>query len=109
MACCPAHDDKTPSLRISESTDGRVLVHCFAGCSQKSVIDALRSLGLWHSVKPEIAIQRQRNHKIEKLKSKLNMVKMIADADRASGRAESWSDEDKCLATLADKTGGSHE
>jgi len=26
---------------------GRVLVHCFAGCEQRAVIDALRALGLW--------------------------------------------------------------
>jgi len=46
MARCPAHDDKTPSLSISEST-GRLLVHCHAGCDQEQVIDALRARGLW--------------------------------------------------------------
>ena len=33
MAQCPAHDDKSPSLRITEGQDGRILVHCYAGCS----------------------------------------------------------------------------
>jgi putative DNA primase/helicase len=47
MACCPAHDDRNPSLSISESEDGKVLVKCFAGCTQTSVIDALKSKGLW--------------------------------------------------------------
>ncbi len=47
-ACCPAHDDRTPSLSISER-DGKVLVHCWAGCSQKDVISALRAMGLWGS------------------------------------------------------------
>jgi hypothetical protein len=37
MACCPAHEDKTPSLAISE-TDDRVLIHCFAGCETEDVI-----------------------------------------------------------------------
>ena len=37
MACCPAHEDKTPSLAISE-TDDRVLIHCFAGCETDDVI-----------------------------------------------------------------------
>jgi putative DNA primase/helicase len=37
MACCPAHEDKTPSLAISE-TDDRVLIHCFAGCATEDVI-----------------------------------------------------------------------
>jgi DNA primase len=50
VACCPAHDDKTPSLSIEDSRDGKVLVHCFAGCSQDQVIGALRDLGLWHKV-----------------------------------------------------------
>ncbi len=46
MARCPAHDDRNPSLSISER-DGRVLVHCHAGCEQAAVIKALRVRGLW--------------------------------------------------------------
>lgn len=38
---CPAHDDKGPSLAIRELEDGRVLLHCFAGCEPISVLDAL--------------------------------------------------------------------
>lgn len=41
MACCPAHDDKTPSLSISEGENGRMLLKCFAGCSVESVSSAL--------------------------------------------------------------------
>lgn len=44
---CPAHEDSSPSLSVSETRDGRPLVHCFAGCTQVQVIDALRSRGLW--------------------------------------------------------------
>ena len=40
-ARCPAHDDRRPSLSISESADGRVLLHCFAGCRVKAVVKAL--------------------------------------------------------------------
>ena len=47
MACCPAHDDHNPSLSISDGEDGKVLVKCFAGCTQTSVIDALKGKGLW--------------------------------------------------------------
>jgi hypothetical protein len=39
-ARCPAHDDRSPSLSIRES-NGLLLLHCFAGCSLKSVCDAL--------------------------------------------------------------------
>ena len=31
LACCPVHDDKTPSLAVTEKQDGTVLIHCF-GC-----------------------------------------------------------------------------
>ena len=48
VACCPAHDDKHPSLSITDAKD-KVLVHCFSGCSQTDVVDALRSQGLWHA------------------------------------------------------------
>ena len=48
FACCPAHDDKHPSLSITDAK-GKVLVHCFSGCTQTDVIDALRSQGLWHA------------------------------------------------------------
>ncbi|EAQ78790.1 DUF3987 domain-containing protein [Blastopirellula marina] len=41
MACCPAHDDHTPSLSISEGDDGKVLMKCFAGCDFEKVVSAL--------------------------------------------------------------------
>jgi hypothetical protein len=46
MARCPAHDDRNPSLSITQADD-RVLVHCFAGCSWQAVISVLQSRGLW--------------------------------------------------------------
>jgi putative DNA primase/helicase len=46
-ARCPAHDDRTPSLSVRETSDGKVLVRCFAGCRQDDVIEAFRCLGLW--------------------------------------------------------------
>ena len=47
MARCPAHEDHEPSLAISESSDGKILVRCHAGCDQRSVISSLRRRGLW--------------------------------------------------------------
>src|SRR5262249_30652342 len=47
MARCPAHDDRDPSLSICESKDGKVLVHCHAGCDQNRVIAALKAGGIW--------------------------------------------------------------
>src|SRR5579872_7492316 len=50
MARCPAHDDSKPSLSIQEK-DGKVLIHCHAGCSQSDVIRALEKRGLWYREK----------------------------------------------------------
>ena len=40
-ARCPAHDDTNPSLSVAEGDDGRILVHCFAGCTAEDVTAAL--------------------------------------------------------------------
>lgn len=40
IAKCPAHDDKRPSLSLCEK-DGRVLLHCFAGCTPADVLAAV--------------------------------------------------------------------
>lgn len=41
IACCPAHEDRSPSLSIHETQDGTVLLHCFAGCSCEEVAAAV--------------------------------------------------------------------
>jgi hypothetical protein len=38
---CPAHEDKSPSLSIRETSEGRVLLHCFAGCETGDVLAAI--------------------------------------------------------------------
>ena len=48
MAPCPAHEDRNPSLGIRE-VDGKILLHCYAGCTQSDVIQALKARGLWES------------------------------------------------------------
>lgn len=42
-ARCPAHADRSPSLSICEGDDGRVLLHCFAGCTVESICQALQT------------------------------------------------------------------
>jgi hypothetical protein len=41
IACCPAHGDKTPSMTVRELEDGRVLIHCFSGCSAEEILGAV--------------------------------------------------------------------
>ncbi len=42
---CPAHDDRHPSLSLSQRD--AVLWHCHAGCPRSQVVAALRERGLW--------------------------------------------------------------
>ncbi|MBO0847722.1 MAG: DUF3631 domain-containing protein [Nocardioides sp.] len=41
MVQCPAHDDRTPSLHVTDNDEGRVLLYCHAGCPIESVLEAL--------------------------------------------------------------------
>ncbi|MFG6175783.1 hypothetical protein ACGTN6_00940 [Halomonas sp. THAF12] len=41
LACCPAHDDRSPSLAIRETEDGTLLVKCFTGCPTADVMAAV--------------------------------------------------------------------
>ena len=40
---CPVHRDKRPSLSLALSANGRLMVHCHAGCDQGAVWDEVRS------------------------------------------------------------------
>ncbi len=35
---CPAHEDRRPSLSVRETSDGTLLIKCWAGCSAADVI-----------------------------------------------------------------------
>lgn len=41
IARCPAHQDRSPSLTIRAEDDGRILLHCFAGCEPDAVLAAM--------------------------------------------------------------------
>jgi hypothetical protein len=43
-ACCPAHEDKDPSLFLADGQEGIALV-CYAGCDYRSIAQALESKG----------------------------------------------------------------
>ena len=40
VAKCPAHEDRSPSLSITDR-EGRVLLHCFGGCETEAVLGAV--------------------------------------------------------------------
>lgn len=62
LACCPSHDDRSPSLSIKDTGEGKLMLNCFAGCE---TIDVLGALGLdWEDVMPP----KQPLEKIETVK-----------------------------------------
>src|SRR5262249_21714713 len=45
-ALCPAHDDNNPSLSVSLSDAGRLLIKCHAGCLFDQIKEALEAKGI---------------------------------------------------------------
>jgi len=45
LTLCPAHSDSQPSLSISEGSNGRVLLHCFARCDYHAIVTAFVQQG----------------------------------------------------------------
>ena len=41
VARCPAHHDKNPSMSVTSGRDGRVLLHCHAGCTPDAIVSAM--------------------------------------------------------------------
>lgn len=41
QACCPAHDDRNPSLSIKELPNGTLLVKCWSGCSTQEIVQSV--------------------------------------------------------------------
>lgn len=44
---CVIHNDRHPSLSISDGDDGKILVKCHANCDRFAIMDELRARGLW--------------------------------------------------------------
>lgn len=42
LCLCPAHDDRSPSLSVRLGR-ARLLLHCFAGCTARDILDALKA------------------------------------------------------------------
>lgn len=41
VARCPAHDDQRASLSITEADDGKLLLHCHAGCTTAAIVEVM--------------------------------------------------------------------
>ena len=63
MACCPAHDDTRPSLRLTDGRNG-LIWHCHSGCRQEEVLEALKSV-MGPSAAPVRALPSHKRTRVE--------------------------------------------
>jgi len=85
IARCPAHDDGTPSLSVTEIENGnRVLIHCHGGCG---AVDILESIGMdWSALYPdEQESYRPMWRSNTEQKAIDEMIIVIAEAKRERG------------------------
>ena len=47
---CPAHEDNKASLSIKDGQNGKILVHCHAGCHQDDVVNQIKLIDMWPTV-----------------------------------------------------------
>ena len=99
FACCPAHDDGHPSLSIKVLDDGRVLLHCFAGCGVDRVLAALQlELSDLYSYAPHPAKSKAPRWNARDLLSMARrevQVAVIAVADVLAGKPINASDQQR--------------
>lgn len=92
-ACCPAHDDKTPSLAIKKAGDGTVLLKCWAGCTAAEIVTAigleLRDLFPGNDQRP------QRRSPSRKAIEHERLIIRVAQAQLAQGKALKPSDQQR--------------
>jgi len=92
-ACCPVHNDKNPSMTLTETDDGKVLIHCFACGARGS--DVVEALGLSPSElfsgeftpDPRFRMNKIREHQLED-----SMVISIYETDKKNGKYLTHSD-----------------
>ena len=98
-ARCPAHEDREPSLSVKELSDGRILIHCHAGCGAADVMEAA-GLSL-RDLYPDGAAGEFKAHwwmRREKDKDTLERTVLeLAESDRRKGKKLSMKDREREL------------
>lgn len=101
---CPAHDDKNASLSIKINEDGRVLIHCFAGCDIESILGAV-GLTLDDIIPQRIDLLKPQGKAfnpfaiLKTMKDEALFVYMCAN-EIEQGRTLQSSDKEKLLHTI---------
>ena len=75
IAQCPAHEDRNPSFSIREG-EGKILLHCFAGCTVEAICVALEIktsdlFGVPGTIQSKPRVVRDAEQQIADLRSRL--------------------------------------
>ena len=98
LARCPAHQDRSPSLSIKQLDDGRVLIHCHAGCG---ALDIITAVGLeWGALFPEGDREYHRLQQKRRQETVDELVLEIAFSDMERGAKFSREDKDRLRAAM---------
>ncbi|MBX6754519.1 MAG: hypothetical protein IRY86_09825 [Thermorudis peleae] len=86
---CPCHDDAHPSLNVTVSNDGTILLTCHAGCPNHAVIRALHDRGLWpRRERSEWPVVRETRYELRDVDGTL--VAVHVRLDTADGKKLWW-------------------
>lgn len=88
--CCPAHKDRNPSLSIGEGSDGKILLHCFSGCSVSAICESLEievsdlfQESLYDRPEPKQTIYRYEDEQGKELYRKIRIEPGFAGKDKS--------------------------
>lgn len=99
-ACCPAHNDRSPSLAIKDN-DGKIVLKCFGGCETAAVLDAI-GLGFDDLFPDSISGDRSGAEKISP-KTLLKILAFEAKILLIAIHKEQLSDSDKQRVRVAER------
>jgi len=81
IARCPAHDDRNASLSLKITEEGRLLAHCFSGCSFQEIREALGLVGERFAPSP---LQEETGPTPEQLEAQAKAVRLWTGARPAN-------------------------
>ena len=105
LACCPAHNDHSPSMTVGIARSSGLLVHCFGGCSPYEIMGSvgLNLSDLMPETRPDEVFKKQRFPVMDAFRALRfhAMVIAVAAIDAANGKKFSAEDKDTLLASAA--------
>lgn len=103
VAKCCAHEDRSPSLAIKELDDGRILLHCFAGCGVDEIVVSL-GLDIGDLFPDKLTSHKSERHPFSAndiLKLLLHEMTVVSIAAQQIGQGKPLSSNDVIRVELA--------